>query len=232
VIYLHIGRNKAGSTTLQDLFAACHPALEAVGIRYVLIGRMKDSVPGQPGFSTLWDVATYAKDNPQISLLISNEFLSGWPPQFIADAATALRGLDTTVIAYTREYSGWVGSAYGFDVGSGWNARDFDDYVEWIGDRVSYWPALERWGQAFGWHNMRIRSLNPASLHGGELIDDCLDALGVGPALAQAAPILRSNTAMPWMTVELTRAMVGQSSETGWDGSTSETLAYFQQVFE
>jgi hypothetical protein len=232
LIYLHIGRNKAGSTTLQDVFLDRRADLEARGVHYAFYGHMRDIDPRVPGFSTPSELVAYAREHPDKTILISNEFMSGAPAEFVETAAAALQGVDTQVIAYIRDYASWISSSYAFDVRAGWNARDFDSYLEWMDGRISYWPSLERWGRAFGWERMRIRSLDAASLDGGDLISDCIRAIGLDPAMIGSSRAIRSNTAMSWMTVELTRALLGESSETGWEPESERLIGYLQMVFD
>lgn len=217
---------------MQDAWLDRRAELDARGVRYVLLGHMQDSAPGVPGFATLGELADYARQNTGKSLLVSNEFMSAAPSAFIDEAASLADGFGVTVIAYIRRYADWTASSYAFDVRAGWNPRDFDRYVEALGDRISYWPGLERWGRAVGWDNMRIRALEPTSLEGGELVSDGFHAVGVDASMAGGARALRSNTAMNWMVVELTRAMVGEPNEAGWDESANLMLAHVQQRLE
>ena len=231
MIYLHIGRNKAGSTSIQDYFARHHAAMQARGVEYVLFGHMQGSVPGVAGFSSTGELAAYARRNPDLDLFLSNEFMAAAPQGFIDEAAANFKGLDVTLMAYIRDYNSWLVSGYGFDIRAGWNARDFDAYLAELGDRISYGPVLERWAGAFGWGAMRIRSLDKVSLDGGELLFDGLSALGLKPTPADAGTP-RTNTAMHWMRVELTRALIAQTNETGWDADEADVIGYVQDVLQ
>ena len=130
MIYLHIGRNKAGSTSIQDYFARHHAAMQARGVEYVLFGHMQGSVPGVAGFSSTGELAAYARRNPDLDLFLSNEFMAAAPQGFIDEAAANFKGLDVTLMAYIRDYNSWLVSGYGFDIRAGWNARDFDAYLK------------------------------------------------------------------------------------------------------
>src|SRR5579859_7868096 len=182
-IYLHIGRNKAGSTSLQDFFLARRETLAAAGLRYCLFGHLKDSVPGVLGFQTQFELAADARAGTERAYLVSNEFMFGWPLEYTASMASGLAGLDVRIIAYIRPYGAWICSAYADAVKNGENSRDFDRYLDWMAPRISAGPYLEGWGEAFGWDRVRIRSLDPGDLAGGDLIGDCLTALGLDPAL-------------------------------------------------
>lgn len=214
-IYLHIGRNKAGSTSLQDFFLAQRDALAAAGLRYCLFGHLKDSVPGVLGFQTQFELAAHARAGADPAYLVSNEFMFGWPLDYTDSMAAGLAGFDVRIIAYIRPYGAWIRSAYADAVKNGENSRDFDRYLDWMAPRISAWPYLEGWGEAFGWDRVRIRSLDPADLVGGELIGDCLTALNLEPALATGAA--RSNQAPDWPVVEMLRRLITRDDEAGWD---------------
>jgi len=213
-IHLHIGRNKAGSTSLQDFFLAQREALAASGLRYCLFGHLWDSVPGVPGFKTQFDLADHARAGAERAYLVSNEFMFGWPLEYTHSMAAGLAGFDVRIIAYIRPYGSWICSAYADAVKNGENSRDFDRYLDWMLPRISAWPYLQGWGESFGWDRIRIRSLDPRDLAGGELIGDCLAALGLDPAPARCAR--RSNQAPDWPVVEMLRRLITRDDEAGW----------------
>ena len=213
-IHLHIGRNKAGSTSLQDFFLAEREALAAAGLRYCLFGHLHDSVPGVLGFPTQFELADHARAGAERAYLVSNEFMFGWPLDYTDSMATWLAEFDVRIIAYIRPYGAWIGSAYADAVKNGENSRDFDHYLDWMTPRISAWPYLEGWGKAFGWDRVRVRSLDPLDLVGGDLIGDCLTALGLDPT--HAAGIGRSNQAPDWPVVEMLRQLVTRDDEAGW----------------
>lgn len=216
-IFLHIGRNKAGSTSLQDFFLAQREALAADGLRYCLFGHLWESVPGVLGFANQLELAAHARTGTERAYLISNEFMFGWPIDYTDSMAEWLAGFDVRVIAYLRPYGAWIRSAYADAVKNGENSRDFDRYLDWMAPRISAWPYLEGWGEAFGWDRIRIRSLDPRDLTGGDLIADCLTALGLEPGPASSAG--RSNQAPDWPVVEMLRRLITRDDEAGWEAT-------------
>lgn len=212
-LFLHIGRNKAGSTTLQDFFAAQSPWLAAHGIDYLPYGDTQHSGPGLRHAASMTDaIAQFARGDR--SILVSDEMISAFPADISKAAAAALRGVNVQVLLYIRPYRDWVRSSYGFDVRIGYNARDFDAYLQHIGPAVSIWPNLQIWADAVGWNRLRVRSTNPADLHGGSLITDCLSAMGL---VAPAAPPPDPSNAMPnWIAVELLRLVAASHAGEGW----------------
>jgi hypothetical protein len=205
VIHLHIGRNKAGSTTLQDYFVAHHAELQRRGLRYALFGHLKDSVPGIIGFNDQLELATYARSHREQAILVSNEFMFGWPESYTREMVRWLQGLDTRVIAYLRPYGAWAYSNYAQDVRIGDSVRDFDEYLEWLWPRISALPHLEAWGHALGWDRVRVRSIGAGGIHWDDLVSDCLHALGLDGE--QVAPSASSNQSPHWTVIELLRAL-------------------------
>jgi hypothetical protein len=229
-IYLHIGRNKAGSTSLQDFFLDRREALAAAGLRYCLFGHLKDSVPGVLGFQTQFELAAHARAAAERAYLVSNEFLFGWPREYTDSMVAGLAGFDVRVIAYIRPYCSWVCSAYAEEVRKGQNSRDFDRYFEWLRPRISAWPYLAGWGEALGWDRVRVRSIDPGDLVGGDLIGDCLSALDLDPALARGP--YRSNRAPDWPVLEMLRALIKTDNETGWDDAGHREALPLQALLE
>lgn len=220
-VVLHIGRNKAGSTTIQDFCLAVHRELRAQGVEYVMFGHLADSQPGVAGFVTFDELLSDLRARPGARRLVSNEFMFGWPDEFTEDAAKALAGVDVQVIVYLRRYDHWVASAYAEETRRGMNMRGIDDYLAWLGPRVSAWPHLRKWGECFGWDRVRVRDLAPAALRRGDLLIDFLHELGLR---MEAPGRARSNVAPHWIELELTRSLAGRNGETKWSGVAAETV--------
>lgn len=214
-IVLHIGRNKAGSTTLQDFCQAAKTELRVQGVDYVLFGHLADSDPTSPGFPTFPDLAAEMRASPGQRRLISNEFMFAWPEDFTEAAARALAGFEVQILAYIRPYDAWVVSAYAEETRRGMNMRDIDAYLEHLRPRISAWPALRKWAECFGWERLRLRDLSRPSLFGGELVADFVHALGLTQIpLRQTA----SNVAPHWIELELTRRLAERNGDSEWAG--------------
>ncbi len=212
---LHIGRNKAGSTSIQDFCLAVRPELAAQGVDYALFGHLAHSVAGVPGFATFETLAAHAAAHPDRTQFVSNEFMFAWPDEYTHAAAGVLAGCDVRVLAYLRPYDAWIVSAYAEETRKGMNTRDIDAYLAAMAPRVSAWPHLRVWGETFGWDRLRVRTLDVASLHGGELLADLVHALGAAPIARRAPP---SNTAPPWPMLELVRRLASTDGDVEWIG--------------
>ena len=214
-IVLHIGRNKAGSTTIQDACLGERPALSAQGVDYVLFGHLAASREDTPGFPTFETLRAHAIAHAGRTLLVSNEFMFGWPDAFTEAAAGVLRDCDVQILAYVRRYDDWIVSAYAEETRKGMNLRDIDAYVDWMGPRISAWPYLSKWAEGFGWDALRVRPLDARALRGGELMSDFAEALGVAPFQGSPRP---SNPSPHWLELELVRRLAERNGDTEWSG--------------
>jgi hypothetical protein len=214
-LFLHIGRNKAGSTTLQDYFAANTELLASHGIGYGLYSHACGSVPGLPNLPSHHDIIRHCRANPGQALLISNEIISSFWPHMIDELARDLAALDTKILLYVRPYRDWIRSSYAFDVRIGINGRNIDAYQQYIAPRTSFWPCLEALARRFDWDRIRVRSTVRQDLIDGDLVADALSAIGIAPPAPTAAHAFRN--AMPgWMTTEAKRLIIGKDESPGW----------------
>ena len=207
-LYLHIGRNKAGSTTLQKHWLGHLEALRRAGVEYTLFGQPSPPGSGLPSFPSHLELIAFIQAQKQASVLMSNEgiccFLDPFGRAMARDLAAEV---DLNVLFYTRPYRDWLVSSYGFDVRIGRTGADFDRYLAMLWPKISVWPVLATWGEAIGWDRMRVRSLDPRDLVGGDLRRDGDAAIGVNLPISGPAP--RDNASTSWVTVELMRTLVG-----------------------
>ena len=216
-LYLHIGRNKAGSTTLQAFCLDHAEELKRAGVQYALFGYPTPLGSDVPTFPSHLDLADFVRAQQTRAVLVSHEGICCFPIEPTRRMASDLSELDVRIIFYVRPYRAWVVSSYSFDVRTGLNGRDFDRYLESIWERISVRPTLEVWGEALGWANIRVRSLHPADLQGGDLLTDFRAAIGFDGAAAR--PVDRLNTSASWMTMELLRTLIVGDEALGWDAA-------------
>lgn len=209
-VLLHIGRNKAGSTTIQHACAHGGAVLAAHGIGYGMFGHLWNSTPDLPGWLTFDQLAAHAAGHPDRTWLVSNEFMSAWPADWTREAGRALAGCEVTVIAYLRRYDEWIRSAYAEDTRCGMNGRSIDAYIDYMQPRISAMPNLSDWAGCFGWSRLRIRSTHPDDLIGGDLLTDFSHAIGAASGLPRVAD---RNRAASWTELELARRITVQGSD-------------------
>ena len=214
-VVLHIGRNKCGSTTIQDFCLRNRGKLHDEGVDYALFGHLHDSQPDCPGYQTFEELAAHVRSKPDYKHLISNEFMFGWPDEFTQAAAGVLREFNTQVIAYIRPYDDWIISAYAEETRRGMNMRDIDAYAEWIGPRTSAWRFLSKWAEYFGWDHLRVRSLGEGALRGDDLLRDFLAALDLSISVSDLS---FRNTSPHWIELELARYLTVRNGDADWCG--------------
>lgn len=229
MIYLHIGLGKSGSSTIQHFATANMERLAAAGLVYpALKGRSPEhhmelgqvarmSQQGAvlpPVFASLREAIHQGAGQ---SWLLSSEFFLRHDAPGSARNAAALRhflgAAPVRVLVYIREYPSWVESLYAQKTKRGENADDMDGFIakRSLGRRVSMLAGLQPWVEVFGAGNIRLRSLNPANLEGGDLIEDLLSAVGVREKMP---PFQRANESPPWTFLELARSINGRMPDT------------------
>ena len=213
-LFLHIGRNKAGSTTLQSFWEERAPSLQGAGIQYLRFGAPQLAGSKFPSFVSHDQLATYLLASRGRAALVSNELIGCLSPDLSRAMAADLAEFDLRVLCYVRNYRDWVVSSYKFDVRAGLNGQDFDYYLNSIESQVSFWPQVEVWGDVLGWDRIRVRSLHPADLVGGELISDANFALGI--SLPMASSDSRVNVSPSWIVTELIRMLMDERNTHGW----------------
>lgn len=216
-LYLHIGRNKAGSTTLQNYWVAHAGELRRAGVQYALFGQPSPPGSGLPTFPTQALLADFVRAEPGRAVLVSQEVICCFTPEATRRLASDLAGLNVQLIFYVRPYRDWVLSSYNFDVRTGYNGRDFDRYLEDLRPLISFRPMLEIWGEIIGWKNIHVRSLDRRDLRDGDLIADGNAAIGV--SLPSGGPAARDNASPSWMAIEMLRTIVGRDVADGWQGT-------------
>lgn len=222
MIYLHIGLGKSGSSTIQHFATANADRLRAAGLVYPSVkGRSPEhhmelaqaarmaqqgaALP--PAFAALRETILR---NEGESYLISSEFFLRHDATGSARNAAALRDFLGTapvrVLVYIREYPSWVESLYAQKTKRGENTDDMDDFIRnrSITRKVSMLAGLRPWVEVFGAENLRLRSLNPANLVGGDLVEDLLAAVGVAEKMP---PFRRANESPAWPFLELARSI-------------------------
>ena len=228
---LHIGRNKAGSSTIQAFLAADEAAIARAGV--VVPRLVKPTPAGHQFWATSLrrggpmdegERAAYAEAFAAVAarpaterFLVSSEFLFELAPERIRGLAGALAGHRVRLVLYLRDYPSWLASVYAQMTRKGANVDDFDTLARKLIDRtLARFPGqLAAWAEAFGDAALHVRTLDPASLDGGDLVEDALAAAGLGRAVvaahggtsAAAEEEERRNVSPPWHAIETVRTV-------------------------
>jgi hypothetical protein len=213
MLVLHIGRGKAGSSTIQRGLLTSRTLLRTHGI----LMPPEEELPGGnfaalPAALRSDDAASLRafldfveQSHPQ-RVVVSSEFLFSLRAPQIASLRELIKGHQVLIVAYVRDYTSWLPSLYAQATRTGKNRKDFDDFFERTRARCSVVPNLQAWADVFGWEKLRVRSIDSASLEGGDIMKDFSSVLGVEMVL----PADR-NVSPHWVEIEFIRAVYSRA---------------------
>ena len=211
-LFLHIGRGKSGSSTIQSLARDHAPFMASAGVHCPLTS---NGLPNHARLAaalcdqkrdpqTLRDFRDALEKSPHPRVFISGEALFSITRDGMRHLKRLLDGREIRILAYVRDYPSWLPSVYAQRTKKATSGLNFDDYFASIRENVTILPRVERWASIFGWKAVRVRTLDPVALTGANLISDVLDALSI----EGAPPYVPSlNVAPHWITLELQRAL-------------------------
>jgi hypothetical protein len=206
---LHIGTEKTGTTSLQKFMAANRRLLSEEGVVYPESPGTDNHIAlatlARRSRTELWDQLRI--DDREQWEAFRREFrqkfsaeLAGHSNQTVVmsgehcssrlrtdeEVHRLLEFLDgffdrITVVVYLRRQDDFLTSTYSTDVKNGGTQplRIPDEAT--ITFRYDYWELLSRWGRVFGRENMVVRRYGKAFLANGNLVDDFLGLIGLGP---------------------------------------------------
>ena len=214
MLFLHIGRGKAGSSTIQHFMFHHQAFLREHGVHPVL-DRRDHPRPlriaqrfGRRGQAADGTLEAFRQDigRAAVSVIASSEAFFDIDGEAIDDLREVIGEVPVRVLVYLRDYASWLPSTYMQHMKMERLFVGFDEYFVRKSNEASALPAIERWAGAFGWSSLSIRNLAGEDLVEGDLIHDLCAQLGVGAA---APPFRRINVALPWWILELARALYG-----------------------
>lgn len=224
MLHIHIGRGKAGSTTIQQYVLENRDALRERGVIYATLwpgetrhAAVKRAVrranaDQSPLDATIAEVAT----RPDLTWLISDEAMFHGAEHDLSRARRLVDvpGHDVQIICYIRRYDDWIRSVYAQTAKTATRQWDFDTFYALSTNRrtparsrLSIMPMLHLCAELVGWSRVRVRSLEPLGLHGGTLIADLLHGIGLPDDTGLPTTIENRNVAPTWMVVEFRRAV-------------------------
>jgi hypothetical protein len=234
-VVLHIGTGKTGTTTVQDVLGRSRATLAEHGTLYPrTFGRFRHTRFGffvQPDAELVsspeWVRAGHGHTDPTEfrramrrrlrreltpdvrRILLSDEGLyrrSAAAVDRVRRFADA-RGGSVRVVVYLRRQDEHVASNYQQVVKGGEVAR----MTSWAGTDLSptydYHRNLTRWRDHLSPDAFVVRPFEPDRFVGGSLLDDFLDAAGIGVPSADLAPAQRRNESLSAEAVEVLRLL-------------------------
>ncbi len=216
-LFLHIGRGKSGSSTIQALISEYADFMTAMGVACPLSAdglsvhaRLASALQTGKDLEALEKFRKDVRQNKRKKIFISAESLFNLKRARIRHLKRQVRDRELRLLCYIRDYPSWVQSIYGQRTKRTDNLEDFDGFFQSIRPRVSALPGLERWAEVCGWAAMHVRPLQPEALAAGDLVADTLHALGVN---ALAPDLEDRNVAVHWMVLEMQRALAAAAKE-------------------
>lgn len=234
MLFIHIGFHKTGTTTIQSFAAANEARLAAAGVLYPKLGRvggahmnftnqLRGSSLFQQRKGGLDDLRSLI-DSSDKDVFISSEAFHILNPAQVERLARKLEGVETVIIVYVRPLSEVMVSSYMQNAKTGHFVENFDEFFEsrttaGVAPKGVYRGLLElqSWADTFGWRSLRIRTLDPEGLDGGDLLSDLVNALGLSwKRLGESQSTQSRNLSPGWKAVELIRSL--QKAAGGLDG--------------
>jgi len=206
-IYLHIGYNKTGTSTLQNTFFRQKAVLAKHGLLYPTKCRGKRRSPAHHALSEsilyglgeslphlattsmykefsvkyFWDLLIEEIEQSDCTnVFISSESfinLRGREEQ-IEQIRTFLEGYDVKILIYLRRQPEFLEAAYNQSIKHGREKRTINELMETVWPFINYFDELEGWSSVFGHQNIIVRIYNTSLIEGG-IVKDVLHLLGL-----------------------------------------------------
>lgn len=236
-LFLHIGRGKSGSSTIQSLAYDHVEFMKSMGIvcpstvhGMVNHSRLAAALHApQDDPDTIQKFRKDVRKNKRRKIFISAESLFSLTRESMQRLKRHAGDRDIRILCYVRDYPSWLQSIYAQRTKRAGNVDDFDAYYRAIRDNISALPRIQRWAESFGWEAMHVRPLLPEALVGGDLVTDVLHFLGV-ETLPDNVEV--RNVAPHWVTLELLRALAAAARSTSIGVLDPRSVRLTREVFE
>ncbi len=194
--FLHIGRHKSGTSSLQRTLGHNRAALAAAGLVYPhggppphahhdIADLFAPRILQHPERITagLASLARAADEAAGARMLLSSEAFQNAKPELVARVFPPGR---TRIVVYLREQLDYAQSAYCQAVHGGTCTESFAGFLERF--QPDYQRFLDRWSQAYPAGDIAVRVYSRADLAGGDIVDDFCAVLGLDPAAIERLP--------------------------------------------
>lgn len=221
-IFLHIGMQKTGTTSLQRAMGNAREALKERGVFYpsstfgldvedrspdhhylahALRGQRTSYTPDAP-FEVVKNhcaaISDAAEQSPDVTVLSSEDFsLLGRPA--IKRLRRILKG-DVKVLVYLRRQDYWADSLYGHSLKIG-RRHDLKKFLDNNYNRMDYRSYLKRWEEAFGRENIVVRTYEGKTQE--DLWPDFCEAIGRPYAVSAIPGTRRDNRSLTKRQTEI-----------------------------
>ncbi|MCA0177118.1 MAG: sulfotransferase domain-containing protein [Proteobacteria bacterium] len=188
-ITLHIGLNKTGTSSIQDMLSMNPGPLGALGIVYPEHGRMGTAhhnvakwlkkMPGDadPRQDELGKALCAELANTPRAILSSEEFHT-LTSRGVKLLSKLLSGHDVKVYLYVRDHLRYMASWYQQSIQSTHLSLSFDKFCDYA--HAPFMAVADRWAASFGQDNVVLRLYDRAALRNKDVVSDLLyEALGI-----------------------------------------------------
>jgi hypothetical protein len=221
-IFVHIGLNKTGSSSIQRFCHLHRDILRERGLVYPDVGThdsahygVSNLLIGQPSEVDLPDadalknvIRSAASSNTNV--LLSSEYLSQATNEEVSRVKAFLTAFDADkkIIVYLRRHDLWIPSLFNealktIPTYKPWHSDIRDYTIHLLGNKpfeIRYPAILDRWAAQFGAANIIVRPFESAQFKMGEYLWDFLGSMDSNlPGLLQEKGIqpLRVNESLP-----------------------------------
>ena len=210
MIYLHIGRHKSGTTSLQYFLKNNSTFLADQGFRYAstdphhlahhhLARALTGDELSLSDLPVVEELKFHRSGDPH--LIVSSEGFQNVRPETIVDIV----GRDAVIVVYVREQLEYLLSAYLQRVQASAIFSPLSDYMRRSLRTVNYNRFVAQWEQAFSANAVRLRVFDRSHLLDNDIVTDFLSVVGI-EARPQNAQAAESNFSLTYPLLLLKRA--------------------------
>lgn len=189
VIYLHIGLNKTGTSSLQDFLRMNAQALGDEGVCYPQAGRdaaahhplskwLKSPKGIELGAAAPMVAGLLDEIRGADKVVISSEDFHTHGPKSIEHLARLLAGHEVHVVLYVREHVAYLASWYQQNVQATHLSCAFDSFCYLT--RKPLAKIADQWARAFGRDRVVVGLYDRAQLVQGDVVQDFAARIGLG----------------------------------------------------
>jgi hypothetical protein len=193
-IYLHIGLNKTGTSSLQDFFSMNAAALRCEGVHYPAVGRDGAAHHALSKWLKSPKGLELGAQAPMVSLLLeeirdadkvvlSSEDFHTHGPRSIEQMARLFADHEVRVVLYLREHVRYLASWYQQNVQATHLSCAFDTFCYFT--RKPLARIADQWARQFGSDMVTVRLYDRGTLSGGDIVQDFAEIAGLGGDLSR-----------------------------------------------
>jgi hypothetical protein len=192
--YLHIGRQKTGTSAIQEFLAANLEQLLSEGFHFPLNGRPRSGVPAHHLLAQYMNLRSRGQDgkisrnlalafdafrhelssNDTLTAIVSSEALQGANPKVVAEF---FQPGETRIVVYIREQVDYLLSSYSQAIHAKGFRISLPDFAQQF-FLIDYEGFLNAWSQVFGQEQLCVRIYDREQLRDQDIVSDFMGVLG------------------------------------------------------